>query len=214
MSSDPFRELALTSNDHLEQYLRAARGPAPESLAGFEWRGFNLSWRVKLLGLQKFVKGFFEAGSGVEGYNIPVLQNGLDRPWRQQPTPEDPRRYAFYRVTRVDAQSVDQSLPASHPARLRRQPAQPAAGRRAAAARLRRSARPGQRGAAVGQGLLRVRALSAGVEFLRHRAAGPDRVEAIKSPNGNHRHKSASDSRLCEALHSNCVTGDMVEYPA
>jgi hypothetical protein len=111
MSSDPFRELALASNDHLEQYLRAARGPAPESLAGLEWRGFNLSWRVKLLGLQKFVKGFFEAGSGVEGYNIPVLQNGLDRPWRQQPTPEDPRRYAFYRVTRVDEQSVDRLYP-------------------------------------------------------------------------------------------------------
>src|SRR5258708_6820663 len=111
MNPDPFHELARAPNDRLEQLLRAARGPAPETLAGFEWRGYNLSWRVKLLGLQKFVKGFFEAGAGVEGYNIPVEQNGLDGPWRQLPTPANPRRYAFYRVSRVDPQSVDHLYP-------------------------------------------------------------------------------------------------------
>ena len=111
MHTDPFRELALSPNARLERLLRAGRGPDPESLAGCEWRGYNLSWQVKLLGLQKFVKGFFQAGSGVEGYNIPVQQNGLDGPWRQLPSPENPRRYAFYTVTPVDAQSVDQLYP-------------------------------------------------------------------------------------------------------
>src|SRR5205823_3636627 len=78
MSTDLFRELALAPSARLEQLMHTAPGPTPESLAGFEWRGYNRSWRVKLLGLQKFVKGFFQASSGVEGYNIPVQQNGLD----------------------------------------------------------------------------------------------------------------------------------------
>jgi hypothetical protein len=111
MTPDPFRELALAPNDRLEQLLRTAAAPAPKALAGFEWRGYNLSWRVKLLGLQKFVKGFFEAGAGVEGYNIPVEQNGLDGPWRRLPTPANPRRYAFYCVTRVDPRAVDHLYP-------------------------------------------------------------------------------------------------------
>ena len=111
MNADPFRELALAPNDRLEQLLRSAQGPAPETLAGCEWRGFNLTWRVKVLGLQKFVKGFFEAGDGLEGYNIPVAQNGLDGPWRPLPSPDNPRRYAFYRVMRVDPQAVDHLYP-------------------------------------------------------------------------------------------------------
>jgi hypothetical protein len=111
MSSDAFRDLALAPTNRLEQLVRTARAPAPESLAGFEWRGYNLSWRVKLLGLQKFIKGFFQAGSGVEGYNIPVVQNGLDGDWQELPTPANPRRYAFYRVTRVDGGSVDHLYP-------------------------------------------------------------------------------------------------------
>jgi len=111
MSADPFRELALAPNERLEQYMRSARGPAPESLAGYEWRGFNLSWRVKLLGLQKFVKGFFQAGPVIEGYNIPVEQNGLEGPWLPKPTPANPRRYAFYTVAAVDAHGVDHLYP-------------------------------------------------------------------------------------------------------
>ncbi len=111
MTTDLFRDLALAPDDRLERLLRAARGPAPESLAGYEWRGCNLTWRVKLLGLQKFVKGFFQTGPDVEGYNIPVVQNGLDGDWQELPTPANPKRYAFYRVTRVDAQSADHRYP-------------------------------------------------------------------------------------------------------
>lgn len=111
MTHDRFRALALSRNSRLEQILRASKGPALESLVGFEWRGYNTSWRTRLLGLQKFIKGFFQEGDRVEGYNVPVLQNGLDGSWQHQPTPENPKHYAFYRVTWVDRESLDNFYP-------------------------------------------------------------------------------------------------------
>lgn len=107
MTIDRFRELAQSSNAQLETILRVSKGQALESLVGFEWRGCNTSWRLKAMGLQKFIKGFFQDGERVEGYNIPVQQNGLDAPWLDQPTPESPKRFAFYLVTQVDRESVD-----------------------------------------------------------------------------------------------------------
>jgi hypothetical protein len=106
-----FSELAQSSDARLEQLLRASKGPALESLVGFEWRGCNTSWRTRLLGLQKFVKGFFQVENDVEGYNIPVRQNGLEAPWLHLPTPQAPRRFGFYRVAQVDRESTDNLYP-------------------------------------------------------------------------------------------------------
>lgn len=111
MTTDRFRELAQSSNARLEKIMRASKSPALESLVGFEWRGYNISWRTRLLGIQKFIKGFFQVGGQVEGYNIPIVQNGLDGPWLHQPTPENPRRYAFYCVTQVNRASRDNLYP-------------------------------------------------------------------------------------------------------
>lgn len=111
MTTDHFLKLAQSSNSQLETILRAAKGPALESLVGFEWRGCNTSWRLKAMGLQKFIKGFFQEGERVEGYNIPVQQNGLDAPWLDQPTTESPKRFAFYLVTQVDRESADNLYP-------------------------------------------------------------------------------------------------------
>ena len=106
-----FRELTQSSDSQLEAIVRASKSPALESLVGFEWRGFNTSWRLKAMGLQKFIKGFFQEGKRVEGYNIPVQQNGLDAPWLDLPTLESPKRFAFYLVTDVDRESVDNFYP-------------------------------------------------------------------------------------------------------
>ena len=113
MTTDRFRELARSSNAQLETILRVSKGPTLESLVGFEWSGCNTSWRLKVMGLQKFIKGFFREGGRVEGYNIPVQQNGPDAPWLHQPTPESPKRYAFYWVTLVDRESRDNFYPES-----------------------------------------------------------------------------------------------------
>lgn len=111
MTSDSFRKLAQSSNAQLEAILHTCKAPTMESFVGFEWRGFNTSLRLKMLGLQKFIKGFFQEGAQVEGYNIPVQQNGLEAPWLDQPTPESPKRFAFYWVTQVDKESIDNLYP-------------------------------------------------------------------------------------------------------
>jgi hypothetical protein len=82
-----------------------------EALINVEWRGFNTSWQPRLLGIQKFIKGFFQAEGRVEGYNIPVAQNGLRAPWLHQPSAEQPRRYAFFTVTPVTAAASDHLYP-------------------------------------------------------------------------------------------------------
>ena len=111
MMANHFLDLARSSHTQLEKILRSSKAPARESLIGFEWRGCNTSWRLKAMGLQKFIKGFFQEQERVEGYNIPVQQNGLDAPWLARPIPESPKRFAFYLVTQVNRWSVDNLYP-------------------------------------------------------------------------------------------------------
>ena len=109
MISDRFRELAGASGSRLEEILRMSRGPAPESLAWFEWCGYNAPWFTRLLGIQKFIKGFFQEGGRVEGYNIPVQQNGIEAPWLYRHVL--PKRFGFYYVAWVDRDSRDNFYP-------------------------------------------------------------------------------------------------------
>ena len=95
MVSEQFRELALASDARREVLMRAATAPAFESFVSFEWCGYKASTLIRLLGLQKFIKGFFRCHEQVEGYNIPVMQNGIDAPWRAKLNPETPKRYTF-----------------------------------------------------------------------------------------------------------------------
>lgn len=98
---DRFMELARASQTTLARSFQGGRGPALTSLVGFEWRGYNTSRVTRLLGIQKFIKGFFQT-TAVEGYNTPVVQNGLMDPWIAEPDATNPRRFAFYLVKRLD----------------------------------------------------------------------------------------------------------------
>jgi hypothetical protein len=111
MTTDAFLELAAAPPARLEALLRGGRAPATAALLGWEWRGLNSGLAPRLLGIQKFVKGFLELTGRVEGYNIPVVQNGPAAPWQPLPSPEQPRRYAFYVVTRVDPAARDGLYP-------------------------------------------------------------------------------------------------------
>jgi hypothetical protein len=111
--SDDFRDLARSAPSRLEALLRASARPALESLVGFEWCGYNTGLAPRLLGIQKFIKGFYAAGGEIAGYNVPVSQNGLEGPWQALPNPEAPKRYAFYRVSPVDPASADRLYPAA-----------------------------------------------------------------------------------------------------
>ncbi len=106
-----FRDLAGMGDSRLEEVFSSARGPEPEALAGFEWRGANTPWFASLLGIRKFIKGFFLTEAGVEGYNIPVRQNGLEEPWLHKPSPENPRRFGFFMVGKVRPGGRDSLYP-------------------------------------------------------------------------------------------------------
>lgn len=108
-----YKEMARMSNRELEKVFRSANAPNPHELVGYEWRGYNISTFTKLLGIQKFIKGFFASGDRVEGYNIPAVQNGLTEPWIHKPSAENPKRYAFYDVTPVDVSSKDNLYPSA-----------------------------------------------------------------------------------------------------
>lgn len=105
--SPRYQELTRLSGAELERLFSAGTAPALESLAGWEWRGWNVPWFAKLLGIKKFIKGFFAGPGGVEGYNIPPRQNRLTEDWEALPCAEAPKRFGFYLVAAVDPKSVD-----------------------------------------------------------------------------------------------------------
>src|SRR6266702_4066075 len=117
MAEHTFERLARSSPAELESVLRFGAAPDVASLTGAEWRGFNVGLKMRLIGSQKFVKGFFAGTDGVEGYNTPVRQNGLDAPWVAKPSPEDPKRFGFFIVQPVEPGGADSRYPQRSPTR-------------------------------------------------------------------------------------------------
>ena len=92
---EAFEDVCLLSRAEHDRLWASGTAPALDSLAGYEFEGWNASLAPKLGGFQKFVKGFLDG----EGYNSPVVQNGLDGEWLGLPADDDARRFGFYRVT-------------------------------------------------------------------------------------------------------------------
>lgn len=90
-----FTELSRMETDELETLFASAATPRLDVLPGWEWRGWNAPFFTRLLGIQKFIKGFFEGPDGVEGYNIPVRQGGFVDTWQKKGKP-----FGFFRVSR------------------------------------------------------------------------------------------------------------------
>lgn len=89
----------------LETAMRSGSAPAFDSIAGFVFRGWNTLWLTRVLGFQKFAKGFYRGpprGRGpepfVQGYNLWVRQNANWDPHVSKPSEERPKRHGFYRV--------------------------------------------------------------------------------------------------------------------
>ena len=113
LASPRFLALARAPASELQRLIESRPGPSLESLAGFEWRGYNTPAVAALLGIRKFIKGFFRSGRGLEGYNIPARQNGLAGPWLHKPSPERPKRFGFYRVGPARDSERDRLYPAA-----------------------------------------------------------------------------------------------------
>jgi hypothetical protein len=106
-----FVDLARSDPKRLEGILREGDTPSPDALADSLWRGYNVGWPTMVLRIRKFIKGFFRVDRGVEGYNIPVRQNGLANTWQPKPTSDHPKRFGFYLVSAVEPGGRDGRYP-------------------------------------------------------------------------------------------------------
>lgn len=92
--------------DVLEAIMLRGAAPPFEELVGWEFDGWNVGMLAGGFGLnRKFRKGFYEGPARTEGpspfiqgYNIPMHQDGADKPHRAKPSDESPKRFGFYRV--------------------------------------------------------------------------------------------------------------------
>ena len=91
-----FEELTRLSNARLEELFKNGEKPDIKNLLGYEFRGFNTPAFTKLIGIQKFKKGFYTKEGKPFGYNIPVKQNGRLSPWICKPGDDDPKRFGFF----------------------------------------------------------------------------------------------------------------------
>ena len=94
-------------DDALEVVFLRGTTPDPARLVGWEFRGTNVPGWARLLGIKKFIKGFWREGEEVLGYKCPVVQNSLFEPWDSLPSNLHPKRFGFYKVTPVDATAKD-----------------------------------------------------------------------------------------------------------
>jgi len=101
-------ELEQTPMHELEKVFQRGAMPDLDALVGWEFRGINhLPLNAlpvaNLLGIKKFVKGFFRREDGkVIGYNSPTKNNVLDGRWHVAA-----KRFGFYEVAPVDPTSRD-----------------------------------------------------------------------------------------------------------
>lgn len=107
-SSAESRRIAALSDRELATMMLRGETPNLDALVGWEFRGTNAPPWMSLLGIKKFVKGFYRDDAGrVFGYNEPIVQNRLDEPWIAKPSDAAPKRFGFFRVDTVDATSRD-----------------------------------------------------------------------------------------------------------
>jgi hypothetical protein len=100
-------ELERMSLAELEQVFLDGTTPTEEQLAGWEFRGLNSPTWFKLLGIKKFIKGFYRKNGELHGYNCPTVQNAIDDAWIARPADDQPKRFGFYKVTPVDPTARD-----------------------------------------------------------------------------------------------------------
>jgi hypothetical protein len=93
-----FASLAKASNPELESLMSSKAVPSAESLAGSEFRGWNVAELASVLGIRKFIKGFFRCSDSPDfaGYNMPVKQNEFEGPWEPALENGEPVRHFYF----------------------------------------------------------------------------------------------------------------------
>ena len=106
--SAEYLRLAALPPREVEALMLRGETPDIDALIDWEFRGLNLGAGARLLGIRKFIKGFYRTpDGGAFGYNVRVRQNGPAEPWRARLHDGAPRRYAYFSVGPVDAARRD-----------------------------------------------------------------------------------------------------------
>lgn len=103
MGAHTFEQLQKSDDRQLEAILQAGKSPSFEEMEDWEFKGFNTPWWAKVVGIQRFKKGFFKRGTLYFGYNIPVAQGAPAGVWKCKPSDESPKRFGFYEVIPADS---------------------------------------------------------------------------------------------------------------
>lgn len=99
-----FDEVIRLPRRGLEQLLRQGATPSAAQLADWEFKGYNTPFYTRLLGFQKFVKGFRHDEQGrLYGYNLVVEKAtaGPDASWVPKKGGGPEARHGFYDVVPV-----------------------------------------------------------------------------------------------------------------
>lgn len=111
MGKRTLKDLAGLSTAELEKIFKNGKTPDPDKLVDWEFKGYNVPFFAKLLGIKKFKKGFYREGEEFWGYNIPQYQNSIDQPWRCKPVDHNPKRFGFYSVKAVRPDMTENKEP-------------------------------------------------------------------------------------------------------
>jgi hypothetical protein len=96
-----YEGLCSSSLRELDVIFAEGTMPPLDQLAGWEFRGYNVSPIAELIRARKFKKGFYrdrEGGTSIRGYNVKVKQNGLLNPWIDVIQDGEPVRHGLYEV--------------------------------------------------------------------------------------------------------------------
>jgi hypothetical protein len=118
VASNDYLRIGSLSSRELEKIMLRGDTPDPAALAGWEFRGMNTPAWASVLGIKKFIKGFYSTPDETTfGYNMPTVQNALSEPWLAKPAGrverllgragDEPKRFGFFWVGPVDASSRD-----------------------------------------------------------------------------------------------------------
>jgi hypothetical protein len=113
MDRHRYETMARACNDELDGLMRSGTAPALESIAGWEFRGYNTLPLTGVLGFRKFKKGFYRDERGVAGYNVAVKGGPLSAPWVPRTRDGYPIRHALFRVEPAPGRDRECPYPSS-----------------------------------------------------------------------------------------------------
>lgn len=111
-------DIAALDDPALEQLMLRGATPSIPSIAGWEFKGRNISAFSAAINLRRFIKGFRPVPPGeenpqiIDGYNLWAWQHrGMEQPWREIKKFGKTWRHGFYKVRPVEPDSIDNKYP-------------------------------------------------------------------------------------------------------